>query len=313
MSPAADAGITSPVIVGHSMGGILSRTMVSGMTPQDAETILPGISDLPEDNRIVEGELWSDPELADRSLLFNAEHPDPNDPLHTFAVDDGFGYDDGNGFVDDVHGIAFDVNGRRARRREQQLRHRLTSREAISPSTRENVAPSAEVASGRKIQTLYGDTSDPSRPVIRTLNEELSRIAQRRLLNPAWIEGKKRHGYKGAGDISSRTNHMYGWQATTKQVENRVFDGIAETFLLNEENRRFFEENNPWALEEIGRRLLEAERRGLWKADSELMEQLKEIYLEIEGWIEERMEEVDGDFQGAGIDIIKRDKIGKSA
>ena len=33
-----------------------------------------------------------DPALADRSLLFNAEHPDPNDPLHLFGVDDGEGF-----------------------------------------------------------------------------------------------------------------------------------------------------------------------------------------------------------------------------
>ncbi|BBO81945.1 cobaltochelatase subunit CobN [Desulfosarcina ovata subsp. sediminis] len=162
----------------------------------------------------------------------------------------------------------------------------------------------AEVASGKKVKTLYGDTSDPNRPAIRTLNEELSRIAHTRLLNPAWIEGKKRHGYKGAGDISSRANHMYGWQATTKQVDNWVFDGIAEKFLIDEENRQFFEENNPWALEEIGRRLLEAESRGLWKADPEIMEQLKEIYLEIEGWLEDRMGDVTGDFQGGAVDII---------
>lgn len=32
------------------------------------------------------------PELADRSLLFNTEHPDPADPLHSFGVDDGTGY-----------------------------------------------------------------------------------------------------------------------------------------------------------------------------------------------------------------------------
>ncbi len=32
------------------------------------------------------------PERADRSLLFNNEHPDPNDPLHKFGVDDGEGY-----------------------------------------------------------------------------------------------------------------------------------------------------------------------------------------------------------------------------
>ncbi|MEP0841153.1 MAG: heparinase II/III family protein, partial [Phycisphaerae bacterium] len=33
-----------------------------------------------------------DPKRADRSLLFNAAHPDPADPRHTFGVDDGEGY-----------------------------------------------------------------------------------------------------------------------------------------------------------------------------------------------------------------------------
>jgi cobaltochelatase CobN len=161
----------------------------------------------------------------------------------------------------------------------------------------------AKTASGKEPKTYFGDTHDPDRPVIRTLREELARIAHTRLLNPAWIEGRKRHGYKGAGDISSRVNHMYGWQATTRQVENWVFDGIAEKFVLDEENRKFFQENNPWALEEIARRLLEAESRGLWQADPELLARLKEIYLEIEGWLEERMGEVKGDFQGGAVDV----------
>lgn len=37
-----------------------------------------------------------DPTLADRSLLYNTEHPDPADPLHGFGVDDGEGYVEGD-------------------------------------------------------------------------------------------------------------------------------------------------------------------------------------------------------------------------
>lgn len=37
-----------------------------------------------------------DPKRADRSLLFNQEHSDPNDPLHRFGVDDGEGYVEGD-------------------------------------------------------------------------------------------------------------------------------------------------------------------------------------------------------------------------
>lgn len=38
-----------------------------------------------------------DASKGDKSLLFNASHPDPKDPLHKFGVDDGFGYIDENG------------------------------------------------------------------------------------------------------------------------------------------------------------------------------------------------------------------------
>lgn len=33
-----------------------------------------------------------DAKLGDRSLLFNTDHPDPNDPQHTWCVDDGWGW-----------------------------------------------------------------------------------------------------------------------------------------------------------------------------------------------------------------------------
>ncbi|HPZ96751.1 MAG TPA: heparinase II/III family protein [Phycisphaerae bacterium] len=37
-----------------------------------------------------------DPRRADRTLLFNTDHPDPADPLHRFGVDDGEGYVEGD-------------------------------------------------------------------------------------------------------------------------------------------------------------------------------------------------------------------------
>ncbi len=36
---------------------------------------------------------------ADRSLLYNTDHPDSKDPLHTYGVDDTMGWDDGKGNV----------------------------------------------------------------------------------------------------------------------------------------------------------------------------------------------------------------------
>ncbi|ACX52739.1 Cobaltochelatase [Ammonifex degensii KC4] len=167
----------------------------------------------------------------------------------------------------------------------------------------------ARVVSGRPVKTYYGDTREPENVEVRTLAEEIRRVVRTKLLNPKWIEGQKRHGYKGAGDISKRVGRVYGWEATTREVDDWIFDEIARTYVLDEENRRFFQEHNPWALEEIARRLLEAEGRGLWQADPEVLKGLREVYLEIEGWLEDRMGDIEGDFQGGAIDILTAEEV----
>jgi cobaltochelatase CobN len=162
----------------------------------------------------------------------------------------------------------------------------------------------ARVISGNEIKNYYGDTREQGEVRVRTLEEEMRRVARGKILNPAWIQGMKEHGYKGAGEISKRIGRLYGWQATAKVVDDAVFDDVARTFMMDGENREFFERENPWALEEMGRRLLEAAQRGLWNPADDVKEQLREICLEIEGWMEERMGDVRGEFQGGSIDIV---------
>jgi len=162
---------------------------------------------------------------------------------------------------------------------------------------------------GGEVKGYYGDTREPSQVEVRDLADEIRRVVRTRLLNPAWIEGMKRHGYKGAGDMAKRVGRVYGWEATTREVDDWIFDDIAKTFVMDEENREFFRQHNPWALEEIGRRLLEAESRGLWRADPEVLESLKESYLEMEGWLEEDMGDVQGDFQGGSVDIMRPEDV----
>ena len=162
----------------------------------------------------------------------------------------------------------------------------------------------ARVISGNEIKNYYGDTREQGEVKVRTLEEEMRRVARGKILNPVWIEGMKEHGYKGAGEISKRVGRLYGWQATAKVVDDAVFDDVARTFMMDEQNREFFEKENPWALEEIGRRLQEAAHRGLWQPADDVKEKLQDICLEIEGWMEERMGDTKGEFQGGSIDII---------
>ncbi|SHJ51228.1 cobaltochelatase CobN subunit [Desulfatibacillum alkenivorans DSM 16219] len=175
--------------------------------------------------------------------------------------------------------------------------------------THGGMTAAARTLSQKPVKTYYGDTREPERVQVRDLADEVRRVVRTKLLNPKWIDGMKRHGYKGAGDISKRVGRVYGWESTTQEVDDWIFDDITRTFVLDEENREFFRKHNPWALEEISRRLLEAESRGLWEADPEVLEELKEHYLELEGWIEEYMGDVEGDFQGGAVDMFTPEDV----
>jgi len=167
----------------------------------------------------------------------------------------------------------------------------------------------AKALSGKAPRTYYGDTRDPAHVTVTDFADEMRRVVRTKLLHPKYIEGMKAHGYKGAGDLSKRIGRVYGFGATTGKVDNWIFDEIAETFVLDAEMKAWFDEVNPWALEEIGRRLLEAESRGIWKADPELLERLKEAYLDIEARLEDTMGDVQGDFQGGSVDVMTADDV----
>ena len=162
----------------------------------------------------------------------------------------------------------------------------------------------ARSVSGKEVRAYYGDTRDTKNVGVRDLSGEVRRVIRTKLLNPKWIEGMRDHGYKGLGDISKQIGRLYGWEATTGEVDDWIFDDIARTYVLNDEIRKDFEDNNPWALEEISRRLLEASKRGLWSADEQVLNDLKDNYIEIESWIEERMGDVESDIQGGNVDIF---------
>ncbi|MCQ1535800.1 cobaltochelatase subunit CobN [Methanosarcina sp. KYL-1] len=173
--------------------------------------------------------------------------------------------------------------------------------------THGGMTAAARQASGKEVKAYFGDSREGGHPEIRALADELRRVVRSKLLNPRWIEGMKAHGYQGAGEISGRIGRVYGWEASTKAVDDWIFDEITDTFVLDVEMRAFFEEHNPYALEEISRRLLEAEARKLWNPAPELLEKLKNSYLEIEAMMEERAGE--GEFQGGTVDLMALEEV----
>jgi cobaltochelatase CobN len=132
-----------------------------------------------------------------------------------------------------------------------------------------------------------GDSSDPKRVKMRTTAEEAKHVLRARLVNPKWLEGMKRHGYQGAGEISRVMDVVLGWDATAEIVEDWMYEKIAHTYTLDPQMQEWLKSVNPFALQNILDKLLEAINRGMWNADSEMKEELRQAYLDIEGEIED--------------------------
>ena len=140
---------------------------------------------------------------------------------------------------------------------------------------------------GKMPQTYFGDHSRPHHPRIRQLQEEIARVYRSRAVNPKWIAGAMRHGYKGAFEMAATVDYLFAYDATAHCVADHMYAGIAQAYLLDPQVQDFIQAKNPWALRDMAERLLEANQRGLWQsAAPELLEQLRSLAHQAEASIE---------------------------
>jgi cobaltochelatase CobN len=119
--------------------------------------------------------------------------------------------------------------------------------------------------SGAAPVVYHNDHSRPETPRIRTLEEEVARVVRARVVNPKWLKGVMRHGYKGGFEMAATVDYLFAFSATTRAVKDHHFDAVFEAYIEDEAVRRFLEAHNPDALKEIKARLMEAIDRGLWQ------------------------------------------------
>jgi cobaltochelatase CobN len=136
---------------------------------------------------------------------------------------------------------------------------------------------------GEQPAVYFGDHARPENPKVKSLKEELLKVYRSRVVNPKWIAGVKRHGYKGAFEMAATMDYLFAYDATTDLVDDFMYEGITKEYLFNEENRQFIEQVNPWALRDMTERMLEAIQRGMWKQpEKDTLERLQQLFVDHE-------------------------------
>ncbi|MCZ2818898.1 cobaltochelatase subunit CobN [Modestobacter sp. VKM Ac-2977] len=140
---------------------------------------------------------------------------------------------------------------------------------------------------GSSPKAYIGDSTRPEHVRTRSLVEETSRVFRARVVNPKWLAAMRRHGYKGAFEMAATVDYLFGYDATTGVVADWMYEKLAQSYVLDPENRAFMEQSNPWALHGIAERLLEAVDRKMWaEPDPALLAELQQAYLDTEGDLE---------------------------
>jgi cobaltochelatase CobN len=142
---------------------------------------------------------------------------------------------------------------------------------------------------GSNPRAFIGDSADPANVKNRDLVEETHRIFRARVVNPRWIASMRRHGYKGAFELSATVDYMFGYDATAGVVEDWMYEQVAARYVFDEETASFMRASNPWALRAVAERLLEAADRGLWsEPGDQTLAALGDTFLQLDGDLEER-------------------------
>lgn len=140
---------------------------------------------------------------------------------------------------------------------------------------------------GKAPAAYIGDNTRPDAVRTRTLSEETTRVFRARVVNPRWLEAMRRHGYKGAFEMAATVDYLFGYDATANVMADWMYEQLTNSYVLDEQNRKFMQQSNPWALHGIAERLLEAASRGLWEnPDQQVLSDLRSVFLETEGELE---------------------------
>lgn len=143
------------------------------------------------------------------------------------------------------------------------------------------------------IRTVDGNTpevyvtnmSNPNKQFHETIEKFMGREMRSRYLNPEWIKAMLNDGFAGARFIAQVAENLWGWQVTVPEaVDSAKWNEMYETYVLDRNGLNikelFRQSKNMWAYQSIVVRMLETIRKGYWKPDKKVIENMAKEYLE---------------------------------
>ncbi len=146
------------------------------------------------------------------------------------------------------------------------------------------LAAAIEEVDGNSPELLVTNTRNPSRPEMSSIDKFIGMEFNSRYVNPNWIQGMQAEGYAGARTMVEFVEYLWGWDATVSEVvDDRMWQESFEVYVQDKHELdmdAFFDNNSPFAFQDMTGRMIETIRKDYWDADQETLTELLEALVE---------------------------------
>ena len=130
---------------------------------------------------------------------------------------------------------------------------------------------------------MVADLREKGKEKFVSIEKFMGQELRSRYFNPNYIKAMTKEGYAGAREVMKSVDNLFGWQVVYPEVVNdEKWQEFYEVWMQDRYDLKtieFFDDHNPFARQTMSGRMLEAVRKGFWKADKQTQEELAEIYV----------------------------------
>jgi cobaltochelatase CobN len=131
----------------------------------------------------------------------------------------------------------------------------------------------------------FSDMRNPTSARAVTATQAIREEARSSLWNPKYIAGLQREGAGGAANLVEPMRNMRGWNVVQpSSIDQSLWDEMNAVYIEDKHDlklKEYFEEKNPYALQDMTAILLDVIRKGMWKPSEEVTRNLAELHVEM--------------------------------
>ena len=138
---------------------------------------------------------------------------------------------------------------------------------------------------GKDPDAYLSDYRNRNNVRMQEVKEAIGVESRTTIFNPNYIREKMKGEASSAGSFAEIIRNTYGWNVMKpKAIDKEMWDEIYNVYVKDKFNmgmQKYFEDQNPAALQEITAVMMETARKGMWKASKEQLADIAKLHTEL--------------------------------